>query len=587
MIESGKYSALSVGVAIVAVTFLFGACEVTDSEREEAEKTVVPYTEGIRIAWDFRTLTKVFGGPVSYPRIIRLQNGTLLAAFESEGAVYLSRSNDEGENWSDAELTAPADGEVISAVPELIQLENGNLLIAYNTRPPQDNQNPDRRFGIKLRISSDGGNTWSSQQNIFEGGFEWNRGVWEPVMIQLDSGEIQLFFANEFPYENSEDQEISMVRSFDNGETWSDPETISYREGHRDGMPVPLILDDEEGIAVAIEDNGLHGSEFKPSIIWSSIEDNWEADAARGDSERRWGALNEESQLPASDYGGAPYLEQLSSGETILSFQSTEGRNVEWNRSTMTVAIGDRKAQNFSRKSKPFEVPEERSALWNSLFIKNDTTVTAVASTNAYNASQTELYSIDGYVNKQMKAHYRSVDIDGVKTDEVWNKATTNFIGAYSPANAHVSAAWDDSHLYFFITVNDSNVVESLNSVENSPGITVMVASGTVSSDSLVEGLYKIVATPSAKVSSYKGKNGNWISQKLKVDISSADHSSGYRLEIAIPWSEIEGVSENKEAIGFNFQLRSNSESGYLNKEGLSGNSGTKPSTWTKIELIK
>lgn len=573
----------------VAAVFHVIACEVTDSDREDDEKvkkTIVPYTEGIRIAWDYRTLTKIFDEQVSYPRIIRLANGELLTAFEHQGEIYVSRSSDGGESWTKAELAAPRDGDIISAVPELIQLENRDILLAYNTRAPEDNGDPEKRFGIKMRISKDGGESWSSQRNVFEGGYEWNRGVWEPAMIQLSSGEVQLFFANEYPYENNHDQEISMVRSDDKGLNWTDPETISYREGYRDGMPVPLILDNGEGIAVAIEDNGLHGNEFKPTIIWTSVDDNWELDAVRGDSDRRWGALTEENQLPASAYGGAPYLQQFSSGQTVLSFQSTEGRTDNWHHSTMTVAIGDEKTKNFSRKSEPFDVAEDRYALWSSLFIKNDTTVTAVSATTAYNATHSQLYTIDGYVNKEMESFEGQIEVDGRSEEEIWHQSTVNFIGAYSPVNADITTAWDENNFYVWAAVNDTEFYDSSDSVKNSPGVAVMMAPGKLSDNSLVEGTYKIFATPSENLITYQGSKGLWTEEEVEVELVASEHSTGYQLEIAIPWSEIGGMSEDSLGIGFNIELQSRSEStGKLHKETLSGNRINKPSTWTKIEL--
>src|SRR5699024_10574925 len=343
----------------------------------------------------------------------------------------------------------PSNGEVKAAVPELLQLNSGDILLAYNTRPPQDNTDPKMSFGIKVAISKDGGESWLPAITVFEGGYKWSRGVWEPAMIQLSTGEIQLFFANEYPYSDSHDQEISMVHSFDLGKSWSSPKTISYRPGHRDGMPVPLILKDDQGIAVAIEDNGMEPSEFKPAIIWSSAKDNWQRGAAGPDSERRWRALRKEDQLSTSDYGGAPYLQQLESGETLLSFQSTQNRLDDWSKSTMVVAVGDGKAQNFSRKSQPFDVPEEKSALWNSLFIKNDTTVTAVTSTTAY-SNQRELYIKDGYVIGEIRPAYGSIEIDGNRDEEAWTSSSTTFIGAYSPASVLISTAWDEEHLYVF-----------------------------------------------------------------------------------------------------------------------------------------
>lgn len=380
-------------ISLLLVTF-FQGCINSSSNEKHSE----PNPEEIPIIWDQSTLTKVYDGQAFYPRIIRLQDDTLMGAFESQGSVLVTKSDDEGRTWGEPTEVASSNNGINASVPELIQLQNGNIILAYNTRPPQNNQDTERRFGIKIKISEDNGETWGEEKNIYEGGFEWNRGVWEPAMIQLTDGEIQLFFANEYPYVDSEDQEISMVRSQDDGENWSDPETISYREGHRDGMPVPLILQDGKGIAVAIEDNGLYGDTFKPAIIWTPMAEYW-SEVISGNSQNRWGALSEEHQIAPAKYGGAPYLRQLPTGETVLSFQSNEGRSGDWTNSTMMVALGDNEAKNFSTLTEPFDVPDGRSAMWSSIFIKNDTTITAVSSTNAYsNSGQSEFYIIDGYI---------------------------------------------------------------------------------------------------------------------------------------------------------------------------------------------
>ena len=378
--------------------FLIHGC-VSPNSNNDQDPEGEDSTQVSPITWDRSTLSKVYNGTAFYPRITRLQDQTLMGVFESEGATLFTKSNDEGRTWSEPQEVAGRINGVNAAVPEVIQLQNGNIIVAYNTRPPQDNDDPNRRFGIKIKVSEDNGETWSEEKKIYEGGFTWNRGVWEPAMIQFPNEEINLFFANEHPYENKEDQEISMVRSQDNGETWSVPQTISYREGFRDGMPVPLILQDEKGIAVAIEDNGLYGNTFKPVIVWTSLEDKW-SNMITGDSPNRWSALADKYEIGPNNYGGAPYLRQMPSGKTILSFQTNEGRSGDWTNSTMAVSIGDEEARNFSVLTKPFDVPEGRSAMWSSVFIKNDTTITAVTSTNAYSTTgQSEFYIIDGYIS--------------------------------------------------------------------------------------------------------------------------------------------------------------------------------------------
>ncbi|HOV71880.1 MAG TPA: exo-alpha-sialidase, partial [Dysgonamonadaceae bacterium] len=78
-----------------------------------------------------------------------------------------------------------------------------------------------------------------------------------------------------------------MIESLDNGISWSSKaKTISFREGHRDGMPVPVT--DGKEIYVAIEDNGE--GEFKPYIVKNSIDDNW-VEPVLAESANRYSAL--------------------------------------------------------------------------------------------------------------------------------------------------------------------------------------------------------------------------------------------------------------------------------------------------------
>jgi hypothetical protein len=218
-------------------------------------------------------------------------------------------------------------------------------------------------------------------------------GCWEPAQAQLPSGEIQLFFANEKPYPTTNEQEITLLRSFDNGGNWSIPQTVSYRAGSRDGMAVPLILAGQKGMVISIEDNGLAGT-FKPAIIYTSLSDNWTPPYADGSSTRRWGAP--QTPLPSAIYAGASYIRQFPTGETVLSVQSGEGRQSPGtlDYSQMVVYIGDATAKNFTNGSVPFSVPAGSNGLWNSLFIKNATTVTAISqlTTNGVQG----LWAIDG-----------------------------------------------------------------------------------------------------------------------------------------------------------------------------------------------
>ena len=151
--------------------------------------------------------------------------------------------------------------------------------------------------------------------------------------------------------------------SSDRGTTWSVPQQASLRPGHRDGMPVPVILADQR-LVFAIEDNGLTGPgrPFRPSIVDPDTKDRWPALA---------------TPPPPSDSLAAPYLVRLPSGDTILSVQCSQSHP---DHPRMAVYVGNPQARNFTHHSHPFGL-DGSAARWNSLCVVNDDTILALAST--------------------------------------------------------------------------------------------------------------------------------------------------------------------------------------------------------------
>lgn len=339
--------------------------------------------------WDASTLTLIQENGV-YGRMVRLPSRELLCSFEWGGSIYVRRSADEGRTWSDPVLAATYPFGS-AANPELLVLRNGSILLSFNERP-RDGVHP---FTIASTMSIDGGRTWGARALIYQAGTTSSTGCWEPAAIQLPSGEIELFFANEKPFPFSDEQEIAMVRSFDDGASWTAAERIALRTGHRDGMPVPRILNGGSGVAVAIEDNGIAGT-FKPAILFTPLDTLWRQPVINGASPRRWSAL--QSPLAASVYAGGPYLAQFPSGETLLSVQSGADRTnpgtLDFSR--MMVYLGDSNGRGFTNASEPFPVNARSSGLWNSLFIKNAVTVTAISGTTINGV--TGIWAIDGRI---------------------------------------------------------------------------------------------------------------------------------------------------------------------------------------------
>ncbi len=337
-----------------------------------------------KIEWSNDTLTLIERG-AGYGRMIRLKNGGILCCFDRGGQVWAKVSRDDGQSWHTEPVLVARSDFGVATNPELLELQDGSVMCCFNERP----KDRVHAFAILVCSSEDAGQNWSKPEYVYKADTNFENGCWEPAAIQLPDGEIQLYFANENPYRASGEQEITLLRSVDEGRTWKKPTTISFRGGHRDGMPVPILLQDgPKGIAVAIEDNGLSG-DFKPVIVYSSLKNNWRSGPVSGEDPHRWPALSK--PLSGEVYAGAPYLRQMPWGETILSFQSKEaGRQ----KPHMVVYVGNNWCRNFASRSVPFEVDADTPCLWNSLFVKSNDVITAVSGTTIHGIHG--LWAIDG-----------------------------------------------------------------------------------------------------------------------------------------------------------------------------------------------
>jgi hypothetical protein len=361
--------------------------------QKEASRSSTNWT----IAWDQPTLKAV--SPITgnysanYARMIQLDNGNLLCVYEAGGSIACTSSMDSGRTWQLPVLIAAGRDGVNYCVPEILQLSDRSLLVSFNPRPRKTSAGWDttKHFAIRTIKSYDNGINWRDERLAYEAGYRFEDGCWEPAQVQLPSGEIRLFFSNEAIYTKTNEQNISMLRSFDGGLTWtSKAEIVSFTPGHRDGMPVPVLLDQKAQIAFCIEDN-LSG-QFRPSIIKIAAAENLHQPVGPHDTRR----INALAPAPTDTiYAGAPYLRQLKSGPTILSWQSTENRRRQWELSSMQVAVGDAGAENFHPALAPFNIPPDKHGLWNSLCILKDDTIIALTSTNAFSPA-TAIWMIKG-----------------------------------------------------------------------------------------------------------------------------------------------------------------------------------------------
>lgn len=346
----------------------------------------------ITIEWDSASCHFVCSGV--YARIKPIDKS--FAMVYSAGPSALIRfSHDNCKSWGAASVVAQAEGYNYTNC-EILQLQNGTILYMWNARPAKA-QLP---FKIMYSLSHDGGKSWTQAQDLYVASTKFQDGCWEPVALQLPDGEVQIYFANEYPYTSSDEQEISLMRSHDNCATWSRAEKISFRSGSRDGMAVPIYLPHSKEIAIAIEDNGIRGR-FKPVIVRTT--ENWHDGDVSAADPRREEAICATEKLHDTIYAGAPYLIRLGKSHTLLSIQSTEGRKGGNERyANMQVYVGDHNARHFHNRTTPMpDLPPNGNALWNSITQIDDKHVIAVMSVSGMPDGKNGIWTVTGQITKK------------------------------------------------------------------------------------------------------------------------------------------------------------------------------------------
>jgi hypothetical protein len=490
-----------IALFLSAILFL-SVCQTEKSMSSQQEDAM----GGIRIAWDYSSMQQI-AERGSYPRLKRMQDNSLIAIYETyTGNIDMRRSYDNGTTWSEparifSQFTYKGQNGKSTLVnmsnAEITQLANGDIITACNYRPAKAEIVP---FSIVIRRSADNGATWLEPQILYNAAPRFHDGCWEPSFLQLPDGGVQVYFANENPYQQSDEQEISVISSKDNGATWSDARMACFRKDRRDGMPVATIVGDE--IVMVIEDNNI--DRFKPYTVRTKLADNWSKPVLVTSPDREY-ALTE--KVNDTVYMGAPYILKLPTGETLISYQTNENRTSDWEYSTMEVAIGDKDARNFGKRTRPFDVPLDKEAKWNSLAMWDDNTVVAFASSN-FKSKFIAPWLVKGYIITELQVPSKEITSYPI------------FIGAKGETNLCAGLGTNEENLYIRCKVSDNNLHGSKDSGISSDGVYIYLNNGKET--------LKIWSDYQGNTDAHGKLTGN-------VQTTSSLNDKGYELNITIP----------------------------------------------------
>ncbi len=529
-----------------------------------AEDSHEGMTDRSTLEMDFRSLQLLNSDTLStkeahYPRLKKMANGEYILFYNSQrtGPDILYVTSKDLRSWNEPKYVFTHTDEFSYATADAVTLANGDIMVVCAKQTTSWGSfvtNMDSCH-LVIKTSSDNGATWSEEKVVYTGM------VWEPSIIQLDSGEIHIYFTHLAPYislygyyNDLRSTGSAIVRSTDGGKTWSpnvnghninknDPyaawRVMQQKIGEKtvtelatgkevtvpffnDQMPVGIQLNNGS-IALVTEsyihfnDHPVNGGKYQLSIGFS--HDNWATPLGMTEEGPADKLLN-------VDRAAGPYISQFPSGEVIVSHTNTS--------SYLEYKIFDTTGHTYLRD---FSFDPKVKNLWSSsAVISSHKIAMLVDDGNSVDTSSEEPVEIDldiSYsehaLNHNISAKKQKTTLDGKNAD--WEQNTEAlFIGSLSQAQVSIRSAYDDTYVYFLVEVLDKYL-------SSSDKVEICIAASTSNTNN-----YNIVIGPNGLVSKtypYTADVSKYVSGSIGTD---SNIDVGYMAEIRLKRSELANI---------------------------------------------
>ena len=548
---------------------------------------------------NYRQYTEVTGDTLrireaNYPRIKKIADDRYILFYQDARVarnIYYSVSSDLKE-WglglnlfASRSITVNGESDTLCySTCDATVLQNSDIMAIASFRSSRNFRRTNEFNGLAMKISSDGGRTWGEEQIIYKGS------NWEPQILQLPDGEIQVYFTHGGPKiqpqmeagipesEMVPSSGTAIIRSKDNGKTWDpyvmEPPYAAHRVSQQyaytkkgiqvftDQMPCAILLNNTDTIALAMESMFVRDGEDVLYITTAYSDDNWAVGLG----------LDEEGPADKQEnmwHGAAPYLRQFPSGETVLSY----------NQKRFQIRLGDSLAREFGDPLFPLN----GTGRWGSLeLIQSHIVVGTMAYVFEDKSEQNRIMISQNVLNHRIDAPRARIRVDGDNTD--WDDATDAlFVGSDSQAQAAVRPAKDDDNLYFLVERLDADL---------SDGDTVELYLADSGSDTLDTNTLRLTVGPNGLMGAarFDGSDfaeieagGIQAAVTLQGTVGNdGDEDTGYLVEVAVPRSLLR-ISNQQ--LRWNVLLRDRGTDGRVTEDILGTIRWNVPGDWMPLTV--
>lgn len=565
----------------------------------------------LRIAWDNATIRDITEIPVvnkgytetniMYPRIKRLADGRLMMSFMNNTygwEPYVAFSDDNGTTWHGAKrlveqvkgTSSAGDDDLVIVNPDFIQLADGTILLAYQRRWKKgynDLDHTNENCYIEIMSSADGGASWTAPRRIYTGR------CWEPAMLQLPSGEIQMYItdSNEVKYKRSQPC-TTLIRSFDGGRTWQGKEHCTYKDGEiisrtidsrgsYDGMASAVRLDDGSLLLPIEVWSGVHKMDQTPVIIKTDATTNWRSDQSiRANGGPDYPA---KKQVNKDLTGYGPYICRLPSGHPLVLAGGAryKGKPGAW------VLVGDRNGDNFGNASSPFE------GYWGCIdYIGDNRVMMAVTQDYKDNgAKRSKTKTAIGRINYAKQAGEPGSFADPADFNRENNSFW--FLGKEQPSQIFVDFGCTPEAFVVDAYLFDEDL--QAYTPENSDAVGVLIGRRTASGD---YDSYKLTVNAEGAYTLYRLEGTSWVlSRAGTVPVKTvgtvndpSDADLGFGVRVPIDWELIGGAPAKGEKIKAHIRhyYKTTAKEGPVGAtiEEAEGENTDYPAEWLDVTLI-